>query len=131
MSNWNGGFDRRGSPTLKIGVSVAPSALTECEALIDTGFTGFLLLPISKLDSFDNLSEDFQLLTLADGTKLIRLRTPATIVVEGENISGIAVIEPDGNEVIIGMKFLRIAKRSLHVIPGRNEVLLIEDVPSL
>ena len=130
MSNWSGGFDRRGSPTLKIGVSVSLSRLTECEAIIDTGFTGFLLLPLSKLNSFDSVMEEFQLLTLADGTKLIRLRTPATIVVEGENISGIAVIEPDGNDAIIGMKFLRFARRSLHVSTVRNEVLLIEDVPA-
>jgi len=96
MSNWNGGCDRRGSPTLKIQVSVAPSALTECEALIDTGFTGFLLLPVSKLDSFDNPPEEFQLLTLADGSKLIRLRTLATIVVEEESISGMPLLSRTG-----------------------------------
>ena len=130
MTNWIGAFDSTGTPTLMIRVSVPPFGFSEIEAIIDTGFTGFLLLPFSNAGDLQGEFEDVKFVTLGDGTRVIRLQHPVTVTIEGEEVRGIAIIEPDGKEAILGMKFLRGANRGLHVFPGKGEVLLIEDVPN-
>ncbi len=126
MANWIGRFDHKGTPALKISVALPPAGFSEMEAIIDTGFTGFLLLPLRNVSKLLSPHEELKILTLADGTKLLRLQAPGTVVVDGQTIRGIVIIEPDGNEAILGMKFLRGANRSLFVCPARNEVLLID-----
>jgi predicted aspartyl protease len=128
MSNWIGGFDHKGSPTLTISVSVPPAGFTEIGAVLNTGFTRFLLLPLVHVDSFLSPLEALKQMTLADGTSVLRLQALVTIKVEGQAIEGIAIIEPDGAEAILGMKFLRGANRSLFVSIANEEVLLIDEV---
>lgn len=69
-------------------------------------------------------------MTYADGTRTLRLEVIATIIVEDQQITGSAIIEPDGSEVIVGMQFLQAANRGLVILPARNEVLLPIDLPT-
>jgi predicted aspartyl protease len=58
MAEWKGYFDRKGSPKLKVRVVIPPSSSGEFEALVDTGFNGFLSLPFSALPIFRTQIED-------------------------------------------------------------------------
>jgi hypothetical protein len=66
--------------------------------------------------------------TFADGTTTLRLEVIATVIVDDQHITGSAIIEPDGNEVIVGMQFLQNSKRGLVLFPAKNEVSLPIDL---
>jgi clan AA aspartic protease len=127
MPDWIGSFDSQGTPVLKIRIAIPPTAEAEFEAIIDTGFTGFLSVPVWALPIMKSQVDGIQWATLADGATLIRLTVKATVSIDDVNITEEAIIERDGNEVLIGMEFLRLAGRSLLISSARNEVLLIED----
>ena len=128
MAAWKGHFDGKGSPTLPISVEVPSLALLKFEAIVDTGFTGFLSLPLAVLYFFKDHIEGLQNVTFADGTNSKLLEVIATVVIEDERIAGRAIIEPGGHEAIIGTEFLRTSNRGLIVFPGKNEILLPKDV---
>ena len=124
MADWQGYFNFSGSPALKIKVAVRPSEASEYEAIIDTGFNGFLSILLSALKIFKKQIEGVQSVTFADGSKTLRLRVIATIDVEGYVITGRAVVEPDGSERLVGMQFLEFCNRGLIIFPAKNEVSL-------
>jgi predicted aspartyl protease len=128
MADWKGYFDRKGSPKLKVRVIIPPSRSGEFEALVDMGFNGFLSLPFSALPIFKNQIDDLKSVTFADGTRTLRLEVKATVIVEDQHITGRAVIEPDGNDVIVGMQFLQASNRGLVLFPAKNEVSLPIDI---
>src|ERR1035437_3191099 len=111
MTGWYGYFDEHGAPRLNISISIPGAGPTESDAILDTGFTGFLLVPISLLSALPASFEDIKTLRLADGTKVMRLQVMASVIVNGQTIDGIAFVEPEGREVLLGMKFLQSAGR--------------------
>jgi hypothetical protein len=52
------------------------------------------------------------------------LEIEVAVSVNLETVVGIAVIEPNGNEVLIGMEFLRSARKDLLIQPFTNVVCL-------
>ena len=127
MPDWSGSFDEQGTPVLPICVSIPHSPSTDLTAIIDTGFTGFLCLPLAAITLFRSQIEGYQPVRFADGSNSVLLEVRATIVINSEHVTGIAVIEPDGKEVLIGMEFLKAARRGLIVLPSKAVVMLPAD----
>ncbi|HZK77101.1 MAG TPA: hypothetical protein VFD13_09350 [Candidatus Kapabacteria bacterium] len=128
MADWVGWFDDNGSPRLTIAASVQGTQDVPCGALIDTGFTGFLSMPIKFLTGIPVIIEDIKTLRLADGSRIIRLQSRAKITVENESIEGIAYLEPEGQEVLLGTTFLELSKRVLVLFPPEQKVIMLEKV---
>jgi predicted aspartyl protease len=103
-----GGFDSDGSPTIKIKVrDSTDGAQQEFDAVIDSGFTGFLSMPLVHalplgLKLFGTTS-----LTLADGSNRINLVATGYVCVGPNEARGTVILQTDSTEFLVGMDFIR------------------------
>jgi clan AA aspartic protease len=74
-------------------------------ALIDTGFTGFLSLPLSCALSAGLILASTNDFILADGSTSTTLMCFGAVIFEEKTFSGLVSISP-GKDVLIGMEFL-------------------------
>lgn len=134
-----GYLNRSGHPAIKIGIhGIHPDLQREFEALIDTGFTGFLLMPIMSAFPLGLTLVGTSSYTLADGSTSPKLLALGTITLGGERTTGVIVLESNQCDLLLGMDFLRQSKRALAVsIQGvalvDEEIVtkfLTQDVPS-
>lgn len=126
MSPVTGFFDSRGNAALKISVhgAVEP-AKQEFEAIIDTGFTGFLSMPIVKAFPLALVLLGTTSVTFADGKTETRLTAFGTITLGTEAQHGVITLEWGATDVLVGMDFLRKFKKAL--ILSEHTVGLIEE----
>ena len=106
-----------GHPAIKIGVyGVHPDLKQEFEVMIDTGFTGFLLMPILSAFPLGLTLVGTGSYTLADNSTSAKLLALGNITIGNENpLAGIIVLEPNQCSPLLGMDFLRKAERGLSV----------------
>lgn len=144
MSLQIGYIDNDGHPKvrLKVGGTNAGAEI-EIDALVDTGFTGFLMLPIALalplglvlIGTGDYMLADGSLITnfLARGQVTIgpsvarHPNMPISItgeVIEDETVEGIIVLA--GDDPLIGMEFMRSLDKSLLI----GKVVMLVDHPS-
>jgi predicted aspartyl protease len=110
----SGFYDEHGNACLKFflyGVRHSPPGV-EYSGIIDTGFTGFIQLPLQHAMSLMLPLEGTTTHTLADGSKVPNLtaRAVATITRAGgktEAKPGTVVLSPRSQSVLIGMGFLQ------------------------
>jgi predicted aspartyl protease len=126
MADWIGSFDADGSPRITLIATVQGTKPVTCEALLDTCFTGFLSIPISLLQGIPVIAEDMKMLKLADGSRIVRLQSVAEVTIENTTIKDNAYLDPEGDEVLLGMTFLELARRALLVFPEKKQVLLMD-----
>ena len=100
MAEWTGSFGSSGSPELKVKISGMVGDGVEFTAIIDTGFTGFLSMPLVAAFPLGLLLFGTMNLVLADGSTSFRLTAYGSISVEAEKKSGIIVLEPASGEVL-------------------------------
>src|ERR1035438_5946683 len=120
-----GFLDGAGHPRLRIAVS-GTTGSRSFDALVDTGFTGFLLVPEASAGSLGLIPLSTTWHTLADGGRVPTRIAIGTVEIEsGERYKGTIAL---GNVVcpLIGMDFLRAAKKALYV-DSRSVALLDED----
>ena len=95
------------------------------DGLVDTGFTGFMLLPISMAIplglELDGLSE----YTTADGTRQDWPTARATIEFQQQLLERSITLAYTGDEILLGLGFLTAFQQSL--IIHRNQVLLMDE----
>ena len=129
MADWIGFLDSSGRPTLKIRLTLPAMGTVEVEALIDTGFDGSLLVPISKVKV--NISDvvDVVKVTTAGGVVRRWLISPIVVTVGDEAEVIEAILEPDSTEVLIGMEFVARFGRGLTLFPRQRTVLLSQESP--
>ena len=96
--------------------------------MVDTGFSGFLLLPILNAFPIGLLLQGTMPITLADGTTQTKLTCLGSIHFDGADAIGIIIIEWQNTDVLVGMEFLRRFKKELRVDPT-NGVVEIVDAP--
>lgn len=124
MSNWTGFFSKSGSPALKIKVSGPFKEGKEYgEAVLDTGFTGFLSIPMMEAVALGLVLHGTTAVSLADGTTSFRFTAQGMVKVEEETQIGVAILEPSSSEILLGMAFLRQFNRILYL--DQNAVLLV------
>lgn len=122
---WTGYFDKSGSPALKIKISGPFAKPVEFDAILDTGFTGFICMPLLKALPLGLMLYGTTSVELADGSSSMKLTAKGSAVVEGEKKVGVVILEPDANDILIGMAFLRIFQKALFVT--QNLVFLVDE----
>ena len=121
-----GHFDEQGNACLKFHIrGVAPDGL-ELSGIIDTGFTGFIQLPIEHAFRLRLPLEGSVESTLADDSNTSSYTALGTVVYDGVEQEGVVILETVATSVLIGMAFLRQFKLSLN-INSKQVMLLNED----
>lgn len=122
---WTGYFDKSGSPALRIRVSGPFGPGAEFSAILDTGFTGFVCMPLLKALPIGLMLLGTTSVEQADGSNAIKLTARGSVRVGSETQIGIVVLEPTGSDVLIGMSFLRLFKKALVV--ATESVVLVDE----
>jgi predicted aspartyl protease len=120
MTSGAGHFDSLGNPCLKFhlcGVAHDPPGL-EFEAIIDTGFSGFIQLPMQHAFSLKLPLEGTSSYVLADGSRGTSLTALAHTTFGGTTVLGVISLTPGSLDVLVGMDFLRRFKLGLIMTKG-------------
>ncbi len=127
MATWTGFLSKSG-PSLKVFLSGIINAETEFDALIDTGFTGFLSMPLVAAFPLGLTLFGTTNLILADGSTSSRLTAYGKVRVDKEEQYGVIVLETGSNEVLVGMEFLKVFKKRLIISQASGMITLEDDV---
>lgn len=125
-----GSFHSNGSPVVTITVSGPfPQIAQQFDAIIDTGFTGFLSMAWDKAFPLGLSLIGTTNVILANGQTAPKLMTLATITVGGVVQTDVALLAPAG-DTLVGMLFLKHFAKELRVSPGQNLMELHDDPPA-
>jgi len=119
-----GFFNTNQDPCIDIEVSNPIGWKQKLTCLIDTGFTGFLSIPMFTAFPIGLLLSGTMSLTLADGSTQFRLTCLGSASLDGEAQVGVIIIEPSSDQVLLGMDFLRKFNLQLIVDPINSTVEL-------
>ncbi|MYC04689.1 MAG: hypothetical protein F4X61_08685 [Rhodothermaceae bacterium] len=95
------------------------------EGIIDTGFTGFLQLPLSHATVLALPLEGIQKIGLANASTSTMLTVLADVTLADKTETGISLVSETSNTILLGMDFLRRFDRVLMISKG-GVVLLDE-----
>jgi clan AA aspartic protease len=127
MATWTGFLSKAG-PSLKVFLSGIINTETEFDALIDTGFTGFLSMPLVAAFPLGLTLFGTTNLVLADGSTSSRLTAYGKVRVDKEEQFGVIVLETGSNEVLVGMEFLKVFNKRLIIAQASGTITLEDDV---
>lgn len=116
-------FDENGSPTVEIEVSGPVHAPRKLTAIVDTGFSGFLLIPLLEAFPIGLILSGTTSIELADGSKQNKLTCLGQVHFGGVEKVGLIIIEWENTDILVGMDFLRKFEKTLVVDPLNNNVL--------
>ena len=120
-----------GHPVIRIKVwGVSDAFSQEFEALLDTGFTGFLMLPLTAALPLGLTLAGTTNYSLADGSSSNTLLAFGTIDYEGQKIFGPISLESNVNcrDILVGMEFIKQGKLMLLL---HSEGALLVDMEAL
>jgi predicted aspartyl protease len=119
-----GSFNSAGSPTLKISIyGVLEQAKKEFEAIVDTGFSGFLSMPIVEAFPLALVLTGTTTTILADGSQSFKFTALGHVKIGDQDEVGVILLNTGQSDVLVGMEFLRVFKRTL-LISHRGFVLV-------
>lgn len=106
---------KNGSPAIKVKVwGIFQEAAKELEAIIDTGFTGFLSLHIVEALPLGLVLASTTKVTFADGSTGTNLLAWGTIgLPSGQVAAGLVLLESNPSPTLLGMAFLNQFERTL------------------
>ena len=115
------------TPLIKVSLSGDSSKQpTEFTAVVDTGFSGFVSIPILQaLRIGVQPSPATAFVTLADGKTQVRTLGDIWVTIDNQKEGELAILEPTSTEILIGMDFLRAFKLALFVTSA--SVVLIDE----
>jgi predicted aspartyl protease len=115
-----------GHPHIKIKIwGIAKDFAQEFEAMIDTGFTGFLSIPLTAAFPLALTLFGTGNYELADGTVSPKLLGWGTIELDDETANGIIVLESKSTGLIVGMQFLKNLNKALFL--SKDGVWLVDE----
>jgi predicted aspartyl protease len=123
-----GAFDTTGSATLRIKVAGSRPA-REFIATIDTGFSGFVALPLHEMISLGLKSEGATSVMLGDGSVVDNLVAPGFVTVGAQTERGSILLDENSTDVLIGMDFLRTFK--LGLILTNTAIVLYDEAETM
>jgi predicted aspartyl protease len=121
-----GSFDTSGCPTIKFKVSGITGKPTEFTALVDTGFSGFLSLPMLSAFPLGLVLSGTMNITLADGSTHVRLTCRGMVEIDGSKKIGLITLETGASDVLVGMEFIAKFNKQLVVCPKNSSIELID-----
>jgi predicted aspartyl protease len=129
MALQTGYLDKAGHPYLKIRVwGLSDQFAAEFDAMIDTGFSGYLSLPLVQAFPLALTLFGTTQYQLADGSMSPKLLAHGSVECEGEVTSGLIALEANAScGPLLGMEFLRQSKKILFL--GRGGVFLVDEPP--
>lgn len=91
---------------------------------MDTGFSGFVSMPLFQAFPLALPLHSTTSVILADGSQKFRLVAAGSAFVGEETHIGLVILDPTSTEVLVGMGFLRTFKKKLVVCPETDTVSL-------
>ena len=122
-----GFFNSSGEPCLQItlaGVIESSAERVPLEAVVDTGFTGHLSVPLRRAFSYGLPLSNLVSVTLADGESYERLTARGRVTVADRSEWVPVVLEPHSNEILAGMQLFR--ELGVALLITRDKVLLFD-----
>jgi predicted aspartyl protease len=122
------GYLDKGHPHLKVKVfGLSSTFAQEFEAMLDTGFSGYLMLPLVSALPLALTLFGTTTYTLADGSSSPKLLAHGSIDHDGEITTGLIVLEANASSgPLLGMEFLRSSKKML--LLNKDGVFLLDEV---
>lgn len=96
--------------------------------MVDTGFSGFLSLPILKAFPLGLLLSGTMGITLADGSTHARLTARGMLYFDGAQKVGLILLEWQNTDILLGMDFLIKFRKQL-TVDAVNRTVEIVDAP--
>jgi predicted aspartyl protease len=129
MAHKIGYLDKAGHPHIKVRVwGLSSDFGQEFEAMIDTGFSGYLMLPLVQALPLALTLFGTTTYTLADGSQSPKLLAHGHVDHEGDVTEGLIVLEANASSgPLLGMEFLRRSSKLL--VLGRSTVMLVDEAP--
>jgi len=93
--------------------------------MIDTGFTGFISLPLPLAERFNLTPSGIAVAVMADGAQHVMVTSKAPVKFAGKVREGTVFVEPNANIILVGMDFLH--KFHLGLIVTKNKVYLVDE----
>ena len=109
-------LNNAGHPIIRVRVwGISDQFGQEFDALLDTGFTGFMMLPLTAALPLGLTLISTSAYTLADGSSTFSLLALGTVDYEGQQIFGPISLELNANckDVLVGMEFIKQGKLML------------------
>jgi clan AA aspartic protease len=123
---WTGYTFDDGTPVLRISISAPYATPRQYDAIIDTGFNGFLSVPQSVADTLSLGRLATERVFFADNSEHIRWTSLATVSIGNQRQDGVVYLEPASEEVLLGVEFLRRFNRMLLFYPMGQFIQCIE-----
>lgn len=125
-----GFYDTNGSRCLNFHLAGAFNRSTELfglkfEAVIDTGFAGFISMPMHSAFPLALPLNGTTPSKLADGSVHEKLSAWGRATIAGRSKWGDVILEPDADEMLIGLEFLQ--GFGLALVLTKGEILLFEE----
>ena len=115
-----------GHPSVNLTVHGFHRDLNEqFEAQIDTGFSGFLMMPMRAAFRLGLILFGTKAFRIADGSTNVSLLAHGTVIVGNLGTTGIIVLSTTNDHLLLGMEYLTSSGRAL-VVSGQR-VALVDD----
>jgi clan AA aspartic protease len=125
MPGGEGSLNQLGCPTIDIEVSGPLEQFKRSfTALVDTGFSGFLSLPMVQAFPLGLILHGTTTVILADGTRQSKFTCLGDVTFGDQSEVGTIIIEPDADEALVGMEFLKKFKLALLTDADTGSVFL-------
>jgi predicted aspartyl protease len=126
----NGSLDPdSGCPIIEIEVSGPFGKPQKFSAMMDTGFSGFLSLPILKAFPLGLILQGTMGITLADGSTHARLTARGAVTFDTKMEVGLILLEWQNTDILIGMDFLVKFGKQLTVCAVNKRVEIVDSIP--
>ena len=129
-----GSFDTSGSPVVTISIPSANEAsppVRVFDAVIDTGFTGFLQMPTQEANGLGIVARTSGDVEYADGRIRAVPLAWARVALGEATEEGFIHLHDATTEVTVGLEFLRTFRKALVLSVTDHWVLLIDSVAEL
>ncbi len=122
----NGFLSDNGHPMIRFDLSGFSTEIKqEFEGMIDTGFSGFLYMPILKALPVGLVLASTANYTIADGSQHTTLLCYGQICLDDDTcVTGMVSVANTDADILVGVEFLKMAGKSLNFCPTVGTVEL-------
>jgi len=131
MATIRGSLDSSRSPVVTIAVSAPSGPSTSFDAVIDTGFTGFVQVPEPHAQELGLTPRTASEMQYPDGRIESIPLAWGSVTLAGEVQDRFVHIQHGSDEVIVGVEFLRRFRKTLVLSIADGTVLLIDTLADL